>query len=249
MKKLYNFILLFFLCFTIGLLSVNAKEIYYTNKNGITFTKEEYDFFSEMYYDGYQAIMNKEDREKFDGKELKIENIEKVIYDESINKNTGNMLKGNYHETQAKKLQISKVTGGNAPTIVITATWKYSPNVRSYDLIGAYLNGVSMIGSAASILSYSGGTIYESAYISSSNGYGSVVKLPSSGSNIIVSSTFLVTGSGTVYGSYQHAKSSISLNNAQQFSISFSGLGNVFYFSNLNIRAKYDAMQGVSINV
>ena len=190
MKKFYNLILVFFLCLTIGLINVKAQEYNYTNDNGVSFTKEEYDFFSEMYYEGYQDLMTTEERKKFNDKELKIEKIKKVVYDESTIKNTGN-----YHETQAKKLQIAAYSGGGVTTMSIVATWKYAPNVRSYDLIGAYLNGVSMAGSAASRITYSGGTIYESAYNSSSIGFGAVLKLPSSGSNIVVSSTFNVTGS------------------------------------------------------
>ena len=135
------------------------------------------------------------------------------------------------------------------PVISIIAQWKYAPNVRSYDLIGAYFSGVSIASGITSKITYTGGTIYQAADVTASNGFGSVLKLPTNGANIVVSSTFAVSGHGTIYGSYQHAKSSISLNNAKSFTISFSGLGNVHYFSNMNIRAKYDAMQGVNISI
>ena len=73
--------------------------------------------------------------------------------------------------------------------------------------------------------------------------------MPTGGNSIIASTTFTFSGSGRVYGSYQHAKSSISLANANSYTIASNGLGQVFYFSNLNIRAKYDAMAGVFIDV
>ena len=51
-KYLYlSFVLVFSLF--IGNVSVNAQEYYYINDNGITFTKDQYDFITEMYYDGY----------------------------------------------------------------------------------------------------------------------------------------------------------------------------------------------------
>ena len=68
------------------------------------------------------------------------------------------------------------------------------------------------------------------------------MKLPGSGSNIVFNQTFTVSGSGRVYASYQHAKSSVSQADSKSFSISSSGLGNVFYFSSLNIRNKYDTL-------
>ena len=247
MKKFLNYAMIFVLLMIITT-SVNAQEIYYKNSNGITFTKEEYDFFSKMYYDGYQANMTEDDLAFFDGTILNPDNVESKRYvDNSFNPGIIQPM-GNYHETQAKILQISKSYGNNT-TIAITAQWKYAPNVRSYDLIGAYLSGPTMVGSGYAKVDSTSGANSALASVGGSNGYGYVVKLPSNSANIVVSYTFLVTGSGTVFGSYQHAKSAISLNNAKSFSISYSGLGNVFYFSNMNIRAKYDAMQGVSIGV
>lgn len=248
MKKFLSLLLISTLIFTNGINTVNAQEYYYTNEYGVNFTKEEYDFFSEMYYDGYQKYMTQEDRKIFNGIELKPENVTKNSYIDYTKDAKAISIKGNYHETQAKILTINKA-GTINPVISIIAQWKYAPNVRSYDLIGAYFSGVSIASGITSKITYTGGTIYQAADVTASNGFGSVLKLPTNGADIVVSSTFAVSGHGTIYGSYQHAKSSISLNNAKSFTISFSGLGNVHYFSNMNIRAKYDAMQGVDISV
>ena len=227
---------------------VNAEEVFFENSNGITFTKEQYDFFGKVFFDGYQENITKEIWNLYADKEMKESNVEVSILDESNISSKYARTKGTSIETQAKILKIAKVNGA-FPTISITAQWKYSPNIKSYDIIGAYLSGVTMRSSQTSLISYTGGTIYPTDTVSASNGFGSILKLPTNGSNIVVSTIFNVTGSGHVFGSYQHAKSSLSLKNAKSFSISFSGLGNVFYFSNMNIRAKYDAMQGVSIEV
>lgn len=246
MKKFISLFFVMMVCF-IGINTAKA-ESYYTNEYGVSFTKEEYNFFSKMYYEGYQETMTPEERAKYPESNLDINKIETVSYtDYSFDPNRITT-KGNYHETQAKILQMNIYTG-EISTVSITATWKYSPNVRSYDIIGAYLSNVTMIGSPLSKVVSTNGTVYPSSTISSSLGFGAVIKLPTNGDNIRVNTTFEITGSGTVFGSYQHAKSTISLANARSFSISYSGLGNVFYFSNMNIRAKYDAMQGVSVNV
>ena len=248
MKKFLNYVMIFVLLMIITT-SVNAQEIYYENSNGITFTKEEYDFFSKMYYDGYQASMTKDDMKIFEGRELNPDKVESSSYIDKSYNPKAILTRGNYHETQAKILRISK-TGSPYPIIAITAQWKYAPNARSYDLIGAFFSGNIILASGlTNKINHTGGVTYPADTITSSNGFGSVVLLPANEGNIVVSSTFMVDGSGTIFGSYQHAKKNISLNDAKSFSISYSGIGNVFYFSNMNIRAKYDAMQGVSIGV
>ena len=243
MKKSYYVILLILTVFMTNVGNVNAQETYYINDNGISFTKEEYDFFSKMYYDGYQRYMTSEDLEYFKYCDMDINNIEIVEYEPG-----NSFLKSTVYETTAKRLVISKA-GGSIPTIVVSLRWKGSPKIRSYDLIGAYLSGVSLLGNPSTRLDYSGGYVNPSETKITTNGFGSSIKLPNSGSDFVASQTFIVSGSGTVYASYQHAKSSLSLANSQSFDTRYSGLGNVFYFSSSTIRSKYDAMGGVSIGV
>lgn len=243
MKK-YLYLSFIFVCsLFIGFISVNAQDYYYVNDNGVTFTKDQYDFITKMYFEGYQAYMTQEDMDSFKDIKMVPENVESKEYVE--------MYHGEYstrattHETQSKILRIS-----NAGTAIgISCAWKKSPTVRSYDLIGAYLNGPSISGTPSARITYSGGTIYPSASKQPSNGYGAVIKMPTGGNSIIASTTFFLTGSGRVYGSYQHAASSISLANASSFTISSTGLGQVFKFSSLSIRNKYDGMGGVYTDV
>ena len=241
-KYLYLSFALVFSLF-VGIVSVNAQDYYYINDNGVTFTKDQYDFITKMYYDGYQAFMTQEDMDSFNGIKMVPEAVETKEYVEMYH--GGYQLRSTSHETASKILKISK----SNKTIGISCAWKKSPSVRSYDLIGTYLNGPSIASGVSAKINYSGGTIYPSATKQPGNGYGAAIKLPSGGNSIIASVGFTVSGSGRVYGSYQHAKSSISLANANSYSISSSGLGQVFYFSNATIRAKYDAMGGVFIDV
>lgn len=50
MKKYYLGLFAIISLFTFNI-NTQAKEIYYTNKNEVAFTKEEYDFLSFMYWE------------------------------------------------------------------------------------------------------------------------------------------------------------------------------------------------------
>ena len=243
MKK-YLYLSFIFVCsLFIGLITVNAQDYYYINDNGVTFTKNQYDFITKMYFEGYQAYMTQEDMNYFNDIKMVPENVESKEYVEMYHGEYST--KATTHETQSKILKISKLN----KTFAISCAWKKSPTVRSYDLIGTYLNGPSLSGGAIARIAYSGGNIYPSYEKTPGNGYGAVIKMPTGGNSIIASTTFSVTGSGRVYGSYQHAKTSISLANASTFTIGNAGLGNVFRFSSTTIANKYDAMGGVYTDV
>ena len=244
MKKGINLVLLLLVGLFVSFISVKAEDYYYINDNGVTFTREQYEFISEMYYDGYQAYMTEDDMAYFDGIDMIPGTVETKTYEDFSYIGGGYQLMATSHETASKRLKIAK--SGSA--VAVTCAWKKSPNVRSYDLIGVYLNGPSIIGSGSARINYSGGTIYPSNEKQPSNGYGAVIKLPTGGNSIVASTTFAVTGSGRIYGSYQHAAASISLANASSFTIGNGGLGNVFKFSSTTISNKYDAMGGVFID-
>ena len=80
-----------------------------------------------------------------------------------------------------------------------------------------------------------------------SNGFGSSFKV-GQGSNVELSLTFMVSGNGTVYGSYQHASSTTTLSESKDYTISHLGYGGVIKFSD-SVKEKYDAMTGVSIDI
>ncbi len=232
MKKIIVALILFASIFVI---KVNAEEVYYTNQNEVSFTKEEYDFFSEFFYEGYQDIVTKEEYNSYEKEEMKAELVETnyaiVPYDAS-------------HTTDNKTIKISN-SGNNKISIV--ATWKNDPKVRSYDVIGAYLEGPKW-NNMLTRINYNSGNYSSNEINSFYNGFGVSVKLPSNGSNIIVSQSFNYTGSGTIYGNYQHAKSSVTLAQSKKYTIDRNGFGGVFSFYD-GIGSKYDAMGGVSINV
>ena len=79
------------------------------------------------------------------------------------------------------------------------------------------------------------------------NGFGSSALLQY-GSDNEYSLTFRVSGSGTVYGTYQHAKSTVSLEESKTYVIGAGGYGNVVVFGS-NVASRYDQMPGVDISV
>ena len=54
---------------------------------------------------------------------------------------------------------------------------------------------------------------------------------------------------GLVYGSYQHAGSSVTLSQSKNYSFSINGYGNVFLFNTTKAKDAYDGMDGVSMYV
>lgn len=236
MKKI---IILLFLM-GLGIVNVNADS-YYVNALGVSFSKEQYDYFTEMYYDGYQEIMTQTDFDSFDNDYMN-KNLVDSFYVIDINPIT----RATSISTPAKTLKISKTAMANSSRISTVLTWNSNPTVKSYDVMGSYLDGVSLIGSVTTKMQNNVGASTYSINKSSNNGFGT--SIPLSGSSIRLSQTFTVSNGGTVYASYQHATSSISLNNSQNYTFSKNGFGQVFIFTSPALEI-YDHMSGVYISV
>ncbi|MDE6141153.1 MAG: hypothetical protein K2G03_00980, partial [Bacilli bacterium] len=151
------------------------------------------------------------------------------------------------HETNSKTMKISKSCNSTC-SISVVVTWKNVPNTKSYDVIGAYLDGISLIKHSSTKVKTSTSSNSSLEIQQEKSGFGVSISLPTSGSNYVISQTYTVSKGGTVYASYQHAKSSISLANSKNYTISREGYGGVFKFSG-TAKNIYDAMGGVSITV
>ena len=241
MKK--NLILPIF-TFLIVVFPLNIKamenEIYYTNSYNVNFTKNQYDYFTEMFYEGYQNTITQ--------KEFNLYSID-VMDPSLVETKYMNTIQpyGTIISSSSKTLKIS-TSGTTKKYVSVVATWKNNPIVRSNDLIGCYLYGVSLNGTVTTKLTYSGGGYFSNEIKSFNNGFGVSIQLPSSGSNIIISQSFTTTTGGIIYASYQHAKSNISLTNSKKYTIGHTGYGNVFILDN-SIKDYYDGMSGVNISV
>lgn len=221
---------------------VQAKEVYFVNQNNVEFTKEEYDFITYMFWDGAQENMDLDDYNNFINSDIMNGDLDSnIYYDIPLTRATS-------IEEANKTLKIVKSCSSNC-FVSVTLTWKKFPTVKSYDVIGAYLDGTSLVNNPATSITTNGTitTTYKDIK-KSNNGFGVSVKLPTYGTSMIINQSFRVNKGGTVYASYQHAIKNISLSNSQNYTFSRSGYGGVFKFSGTALTT-YDKMKGVSISL
>ena len=230
-------------------INVRADEVYYTNSHGVSLTEEQYNFLTELHFDGYQDYITEATHNKY---------LSMGLYDEKVNKeviedfdDTGNSLNGTLHETTAKRLELAYACGGNRCTMATTAEWKGTPRIISYDVIGSYLYGnLTRLSTPITYLYWSGNTIEFTDRVYSGNGYGCTALLQNSSVNMIVAQDvdIRVDGSGTFYSSYQHATKRITLETSKKYTTGFGGYGGVFFFYGSAVGV-YDQMAGVDVHL
>lgn len=235
----------------IGIGKVNAEsnnDIYYTNSNGINLTEKEYNYAKTMFNEHFIEVMNQEDYEFINRADVNNKDVEIIIQEpDYIQSRTSS-----YVETQAKRLVISKTCHNNVCAVNLTNTWKYVPKVKSYDVIGVMFSNTSLYGNGYGTIFKINGTNHTcTEYVKNSDGLGCSYKLPSNASEEIYTYMSLDVNDtgGLVYGSYQHAGSSVTLSQSKNYSFSINGYGNVFLFNTTKAKDAYDGMGGVSMYV
>ena len=261
------------------------------NNNGIEISEEEYNNFIQIHTHEYIMTMNEEQYEKLQSldysnivtetkyiattynrslnivtereiSEAEYENFLEGGYIENIGGDGLNLSNGAiYYETSAKKLNMVLIGGNIYNYVTLTATWKYIPSTRSFDVIGFRGYGLDFRdGSQSGMQIYidSSGNYNTINYSWNgtnikrfSNGFGismNIVNSSIQALQLIVDCDVSPTMSTPeIFGSYQHAVSSVSLANSQNYTLGGSGLGNVFVYP-YNIAQKYDGMSGVSLS-
>ena len=220
-----------------------AKEVVYTNDNGMELDATEYNFFKKVYGEKFLKYLDQTTYDSYSDVDFETAKVKtNIVYDYERTQTRDNP----FFSSPAKSLQISNVCG-YVCRIILTATWLGEPTNKSYDDIGIYLDGPTKLTNPITYI-YSeleSGSAYTTKY--DTDGFGAVVKIPL-GEEVVITQNFLYQGTGTVYGSYQHAMSTSTPTIAQMFNISLIGYGGVFdyYGDALNI---YDDMPGVNIDV
>lgn len=229
----------------IRVFALNGENLY-INDNGIELTEKEYNFVNEFYGDDFFDNMTQDDYKWIEDLDINTNNIEiETIY--SIDDNIMQPYGASY-STNSKKLTIVK-SCDSICTIITNLTWLVNPTIRSYDVIGARFVNTSLADNTITTkLTSSSGTKYSSNNKVLSNGLGTSVKLPSGATNISVQQKFFTKLGGTVYASYQHSTSNITLQTSLSYSIGVGGYGNVFLFYS-NAVGKFDQMNGVNIDL
>ena len=216
------------------------KTIYYTNKYQVQFTEQEYNFISNMYWDGYQEFITQEEFNDIRNLNLLNSNIKKSTTIIDSNTNT----KWTISSSNSRSIAISRSCSSNCLVTIVT-NWKKIPSVRSYDVIGARIANSNIKTINKAIVT---GNNYSKTYTSvkkSNNGFGYSINVPNT-SNIKVTVSFTTSFGGEAFGSYQHAHSNISQNISQQYSISADGYGKVFKFYGA-ATGKFDGANGVNV--
>lgn len=229
--------------------NVYAEEAYYITQNGIELTREEYEFLTTFYGPRYPDIMTRDMYDEFIEDDLINSDVETVTYNEPQLPllNPGMSPDSQIHSTSAKTVAISRGCLSTYCMISLKNTWHGSPSVRSWDNIGAYFDGVSLINHNHTYVSSTAGDTFFTN-LNTTNGIGNSVELPATGEDITINMSFKVSRGGTVYGSYQHAMQNTTLLNSQNYTLDILGYGNVFsYFG--NAVGVYDNMNGVDIDV
>ena len=213
---------------------------YYINHNGVEIERNLYNELCDIYSIGYVEFLTHEEFENLT--ENGLSNVTKETYIEG-----NSFSKGPYYSTGSKSVSLVK----NGSYITLLGSWIVVPNTKSYDVIAVRLSGVSLDGSYSFKQSYVYGGNYNVIYNGNnqnfSNGFGSSAKLQN-GTNQEYSLTFKVSGSGTVYGSYQHAVTQVTLNQSKNYTISSSGFGSVINFAS-SVSKYYDGMNGTDLSV
>ena len=246
-RRVMVILLLAISAFIMNIRPINAREnVYYITPTGIELTEEEYKFLTTFYWDSYVDQMTKEQYDEFANSDL----LERELITASTEDSNMCSPKSPIHSTPSKTLKISAACSYNC-TVSIVNTWTSNPTIRSYDVIGAYLSGVSVISSTYATVNNTNNIYYFNNLVtdvgSGYEGFGNSVLLPS-GSNLVVNQILTTTTGGHIFGSYQHAVQNVSLATSQLYSFSLGGYGNVFLFYG-NAVGKYDGMAGVDIAV
>lgn len=235
MKKI---LLSLFVLVNIFILSTANASTNYVNGKNVSMTLIEKRSIEKLFGTEY---LNEITQEEFNNYQQYFQNPE-LIQTNSI-ENTG-YISPYSSDNRYTSLSISKTSTSGSTLVTITLRWLQVPFIKSYDVMGARFEGVSLKNNVNTFVSNNFATIASKSI--KNNGFGVSLKLNNNASTGTITQSFEVTGSGTVYASYQHAMQNVTLLDSQSFTISANGLGNVFQFSKNYL---YDGMKGISTTI
>lgn len=218
-----------------------------TNRSGVVIPIEKYNALKSIYSDNFMNYMTQEEYNLIKDKDLS-KVVIKEITDANLNSSTSTI--ATEHTTSSKSLRIIN----NGGYVTMSLTWYRVPTIKKWDVMAFRKN------TSVSMSNY---YIFRQYYLSTSNesklstekygqnfdnGVGATFKVQN-GSDHEMELSADFTGSGRVYGSYQHASNSkATLADAMDYTLSGSGFGGVILF-NEAIESKFDGMGGVYLTL
>lgn len=241
MKKMIMMVVAIGIMFFANYQEVLAEDVYYVNSKGVSFTKKEYDYFSTMYWDGYQEKLNQEDFDYIADLGL----FDSKITTVSISIPTNPLLRSTIVD-KSRTLNMNKSCTSNC-LISLQAVWNVDPLVKSYDVIGARIRGVSFVKIDKAYVS---GDNYFQEYSLpdiKDNGFGYSLQLVNN-KNLNIHVSFFTKTGGTIYGAYEHATQNVPITTSRLYTINSTGQGGVFSFYGA-AASSYDNARGVELSV
>ena len=185
--------------------------------------------------------------------------VTKTEAEEASQATNNNLTRGASHNTTYKNIQISaSPTSDNYYYIKFFTCWLLTPRVKSYDVNAMRVDDAAIVaGTQKGTQSYGTNGNYSTisyAYngtnmVNQSNGFGISMNLVDAATGFQLEIEAIVVSTSkwaTVYASYQHAASNVTLAQSKAYNISHNGYGEVINFATA-VENYYDGMQGVSI--
>lgn len=259
-------------------ISILLVMIISTNVKAATLTDEEYDRLRNVFSDTRISLMSDEDAARYLSYDLEhtnrvskyykvTETTNGTITTEVSEEEATNAAKSNistiatYHSTSYKNIEISTTSiGSNKYLVYLTNDWLITPRVKSYDVIAMRTEDSTISsGSQRGVQMYTTNGISDvinysyngTNMVLSSNGFGISMNLVDAASGFTCEIQAIVEATSqwaTVYGSYQHAMTAVTLAKSKSYTISHNGYGKVINFATA-VQNDYDNMQGVSISL
>lgn len=166
-----------------------------------------------------------------------------------------------YYESNYKRIQIidSYVTN-NLHSVMVYTQWLVTPATKSFDVTAMRVEDATVVeGTQDGTQTYWADGSYNSITYSpngtnirkQSNGFGISMNLVNDASyfETDISADIKASNSNaTVYGTYQHAVTNVTLEQSHSYNISHNGFGSVLNFAT-GVQNYYDRMQGVYVEL
>lgn len=185
--------------------------------------------------------------------------VTKTEAEEASQATNNNLTRGASHNTTYKNIQISATQlEGNNYYIRFYTNWLLTPRVKSYDVNAMRVDDATIRdGSQAGRQTYGSYGNYSLVEYSNNgtnmvkkeNGFGISMNLVDAATEFQLDIEAIVKSTSkwaTVYASYQHAATNVTLAQSKAYNISHNGYGEVINFATA-VENYYDGMQGVSI--
>lgn len=166
-----------------------------------------------------------------------------------------------YYESNYKRIQIiDNYIGGNVHYVMVYTQWLVTPATKSFDVTAMRFEDATIVeGTQEGTQTYWASGEYNFINYSpngtnirkQSNGFGISMNLVNDASyfETDISADIKASNSNaTVYGTYQHAVTNVTLEQSHSYNISHNGFGSVLNFAT-GVRGYYDGMQGVYVEL